>query len=312
MRTAVQIASTADQLANIASRLVAQESLRSDAIQRVKENTRLSDSAKKEELAKLGLEVLTALDAQVKILKADLDSASADWSNLGMVLRAAALPLGGTPAEAQVMAMLRDESAALENDPRALQSAMEAAALERDWMRVHALTLGRLDSNGRPLDRWRDVIPGLRFDCLDLPGQLAVMEALYRGEAAFLAAKAAMSHATGQSDITTTSLIANLPAKLAKAKWDREARVMLTPAEALQRAEDERLTPGDRYERLPDEGGLMVIFDNANGVSRFVDAKTGPAYMAKLNALTRIPTPADGLPLVAPVTADPGTVPEAK
>ncbi len=107
----------------------------------------------------------------------------------------------------------------------------------------------------------------------------------------------------------TSEELARYSGKLAKAKWDREARVLLTPAEALQRAEDERLAPGDRYERLPDENGLMVIFDNANGVSRFVDLKTGPAYLAKLNALTRIPTPAEGLPLTEPVTADPGTVP---
>ena len=95
MRTASQVSSIADQLQTQAGRLVAQESLRADAIARVKENKRLSDFAKKEELAKVsGLEVLSALRAQVQILKADLDAAAKDWANLGQVLRAAALPAG--------------------------------------------------------------------------------------------------------------------------------------------------------------------------------------------------------------------------
>ena len=153
MKDAATISNIADQLKNVSDRLIQQEYLRNEAITKIKENSRLSESAKKEELAKLGLEVLTALNAQVKILKADLDAAKANWDDLGQVLRAAALPLGGTPEEAQVMGMLRDEAAALEADPSAFQSALEAAALDKNWPRVYALALGRLDRVRDPAER---------------------------------------------------------------------------------------------------------------------------------------------------------------
>ncbi|WP_243286039.1 hypothetical protein [Geothrix terrae] len=310
MKTAAQIASLADQLKQVSDRLVNQEFVQNEAITKVKENTRLSDVGKKEALAKVsGLEVLTTLNAQVQILKADLDAAQKDWDNLGQVLRAAALPMGVTPESAATFSLLRDEASALESDPNAFQIALEDAALTKDWARLYAMVLGRMDENGMPLDSWRGVIRGIRLDCCDLPGQLTVMDALYRGKAAYLAATAAWQHATAQSNTTTVCIASNLASNYAKAKYDREARTLLTPSEALQRAEDERSNPKDRYERLPDEGGLFAIFDRANGVTRFVDQKTGPAYLAKLNALTHIPTPADGLPQAAPVTADDGVVP---
>ena len=313
MKGSVQIASITDQLQVLATRLVGQESMRADAILRVKENKRLSDSAKQEELAKVsGLEVLTALRAQILILKADLDAASKDWANLGMVLRLAALPMGATPAAAATMGLLRDEALALENDPRALQSAMEAAALEKDWPRVYSLALGRLDENGTPLRQWRDAIngiQGLRFDCLDLPSQEAVMEAIYKGETAALQAEQAWQHAVGQSSMTTAVLILNGSAKLEQARFARQNRMLMTPAEALKRAEDERVSPGDRYTRIGDEGGLYAIFDHSNGITRFLDQKSGPAYLKKLNDLTRIPSPAEGLAFTSPVNSDPGTIP---
>ena len=321
MKTAAQVQSIANQLVSQSISLVHQEGLRFDAIKRVKDNTRISETVRAEELAKVnGLEVLKALRAQCLILKADLDASSKDWSNTGQVLRNAALPLGGSPSEAVVMGMLRDEAAALEADPEALQSAMQDAALEKNWTRVYSLTLGRLDQDGRPLGPWKGGIPGLRFDCLDLPGQLTVLEALSRGEGATLNAEAAWEHATGQSGATTASLLANLPAKLAKAQFEREARMMLTPAEALAKAEAERTDHSDRFQRVGDESGLFCIFDSLTGVTRFESLSTGAAHMAKLNALTRIPTPAEELPLVSPITpgmeptgepsaAEPGSVP---
>lgn len=311
MKNAAQISAIADQLKAVSDRLVQAEFLRSEGITKIKENTRLSDSAKQEELAKVsGLEVLTALRAQVKILAADLETAKGDWDKLSTVLRAAALPLGGTPAESQVFSMLRDEAQALENDPKALQAALEAAAVTKDWPRLYALCLGRCDENGRPLDRWKGVIQGIRLDCCDLPGQLAVMEAVFRGQDAILRAEAAWSHATGQRGTTTQALLSNLPARLAEAKYARQNRMMLTPAEALQRDEDARTDTRDRYEAIGDQGSLFAFFDNATGQTRFVDQKTGPAYMAELNALTRIPKVSDVLAETGPINdeVNPGQV----
>lgn len=322
MKTAASISSLADQLETQAGRLVAQESMRADAIARVKENKRLSDFAKKEELSKVtGLEVLSALRAQVHILKADLDAASKDWANLSQVLRAAAFPGGVTPDAAAVMGLLRDEASSLESDPTALQNALESAALAKDWPRVHSLVLGRLDENGTPLSAWKGVISGLRLDCLDLPGQESVMESLYRGETAALQAEAAWSHAIGQSSLTTVALLSNAPDKLARAKFDRQARVLMTPAEALKKAEDERVSPGDRYVKLETpNAGCYTIFDTLTGDTRTVGTKEGPAYLKQLNDLTHIaptsvllpdPTPVEPRPTMtgAPAIPEPGTVP---
>ena len=311
MKTAAQISNLADQLRTISTRLVGQEALRADAIARIKNDTRLSDSAKQEELIRVsGLEVLTALRAQINILKSDLDAGAKEWANLGMVLRAAALPMGATPTDAATMGLLRDEAGALENDPAALQAALEDAAVGKDWSRLYSLALGRLDENGTPLGNFQGVIRGIRLDCCDLPGQLLVMESLCAGEVACLQANAAWQHATAQSGLTTVALLANAPAKLAKAKFDRSQRLLMTPAEALAKKENERAEPGDRYVMVESpNASVYCIFDNFDGTTRMVDAESGPAYMAKLNALNRIPSVASSLAMASPVDSDPGTIP---
>ena len=132
----------------------------------------------------------------------------------------------------------------------------------------------------------------------------------YYPGAAALQAEAAWQHAVGQSGMTTVALLANFPAKFEKAKFDREARMMLTPAEALAKREAERTDPQDRYVRVGDESGLFAIFDRLTGQTRFEDLRTGAQHLAQLNKLTRIPTPDALMPLPIPVTDDPGHVPD--
>ena len=159
-------------------------------------------------------------------------------------------------------------------DPSAFQSALEAAALDKNWPRVYAVPWVDWTEDETPLKGCDVVLNGLRFDCLDSPGELAVMEALYRGEAAFLAACAAW-------DLRLVlrygnNLVRNLPAKLEKARQDRQGRGPDDARRSLKRAEDERLTPGDPYVALEfptrDYSGSSILFR----ASRYVDQANWP------------------------------------
>ncbi len=311
MRDVGQVRNLSTQIGAVASRLQAIEYVRTGQVKTIKEAVGRTEEWKRDELAKVGgLPEIKALWAQVGILKADLEAAAKDWDNLAGVLRLAALPKGVTPEAASTMALLRDEAMALENDPSALQAALVDAAITKDWPRLHSLALGRLDENGTPLSAFRGVIQGLRLESVDLPGQEGVEADLHTAYVAGLNAQEAWERATvGKSGMTTQLLQMNAAAKFEKARFDRQSRMMRSPAEALKRAEDTRVSPGDRYTEIPSSGGCMAIFDNTDGSVRTVDARTGPAYMARLNSLTRIPPTSVLLPDVTPVLADVAVIP---
>ena len=312
MKDSGQVRTLATQIGSVAQRMQAVEFTRTAQIAMVKEAPGRTEVWKNEELAKIpGLEEIKALWAQIGILKADIEAAAKDWDNLAGVLRLAAFPCGVTPEAAAIMALLRDEALALENDPVALQIALETAAYEKDWPRLYSLALGRLDEFGSPLSTWRGVLRGLRFDSCDLPGQEGVMEDLHSSHISFVNASEAWEKSThGSTSMTTLCLQTNAAGKLAQARWERQARMMRTPAEALQRAEDERTAPGARYEHVGEVGMLYAIFDHVSGSTRFEDFKVGPSVLARLNALTHIPSPASLLPDQTPAGVDVVTIPE--
>lgn len=285
MRTAGQIADLTSQLVAVSNKLKTASYLRVQKIAAIKATPGRTQDWIQAELAKVGgVEVERALFEQARILNADLDTERTAWANLGQVLRLAALPAGVTPSSAAVMGGLREEAEALAADPASLQAALLDAAQVQDWPRLYALALGRLDANGNPLPDWQGKIRGVRFDSLDLPGQESTMESFYRARVAWLEADLAWSDAKGEArNYTNAMLLTRAGADYAEATAARKARLLVSPVEALRRAELERTNPGDRFQRVEAPEGSFAIFDTLSGGTRFVSPEQGPQYLHDLN-----------------------------
>ncbi len=285
MRTAGQIADLSAQLVATSNKLKTASYLRVQKIAAIKASEGRTMDWIQLELTKIGgIEVERALYEQARILNTDLDGERAAWGNLGMVLRLAAMPNGTTPAAATVLGALREEAEALEGDPATLQSQTMDAATGQDWVRLYALTLGRLDADGTPLGRWKGVLRGVPFAALDLPGQEAVMEAFYRARVAWLEAELAFSDAKGEArNYTTAMLLTRAPGDYQEALAARRAALLVTPSEALKRAELERTNPGDRFVKIEAQPGVFAIFDNLIGAIRYIGEAEGPDYLFRLN-----------------------------
>ena len=285
MRTAGQIADLSALLVDTSRRLVSAVKARQDSITAIKESHGRTMDWIAAELAKVGgMEVITALHAQVEIHQADLKPEIEAWDSPGQVLRLAAMPAGATPERAAVLALLREEAAALEADPAALQAAMVDAATTKDWTRVYSLALGRLDANGSPLPAWDGKIAGVRFDSLDLPGQESALDSFYRAKVAFLEADLAWSDAKGEArNYTNEMLLLRASSDYERAKFDRQERLRRTPAEALAAAEAERTEPSARFRHIEGQPGSYAIFDSLTGGTRIVGPAEGPTYLAQLN-----------------------------
>ncbi|WP_291271867.1 hypothetical protein [Geothrix sp.] len=289
MRTAGQIQDLSTRLVSTSSRLVSEVQARVDKIAAIKNAEGRTMDWITDELAKVGgFPAIQALHAQVEILQSDLKLEEEAWSNLGQVLRLAAMPDGATQERAAVLSLLREEAEALEADPSALQAALEDAAVGKDWERLYALSLGRLDANGSPLPAWTDKIRGIRFDALDLTGQESTMESFYRAKVAYLEADLAFSDAKGEArNYTNEMLLIRAAGDYERAKFDRRERLLRTPAAALAAAEAERTEPSARFQRIEAQPGSYGIFDTLTGSARFVGIEEGPAYLAQLNDPTQ-------------------------
>lgn len=290
MRTAGRIADVSSRLVSISGRLVSEVKVRQDKIAAIKGATGRTMDWITAELAKVdGFPAIQALYAQVEILQADLKPEIDAWNNLGQVLRLAAMPEGATPERAAVIQLLRAEAEALEADPDALQAALEDAATAKDWERLYALSLGRLDANGSPLPAWVGKLRGLRFDSLDLPGQEIALEAFYRARVAWLEADLAFSDAKGEArNYTNEMLLVRASSDYERARYERRERLSKTQAEALEAAELARTSPDARFVQIEAQPGQFAIFDNLSGTTRIVDPEGGPAYLRRLNDPTSV------------------------
>jgi len=285
MRTAGQLQDLSSRLVSLSQSLVSHEYVRAEGIARIKASEGRTQDWIAAELAKYAdISAIRALKAQVDILEADIQPEREAWENPAAVLRLAAMPQGATSDAAAVQGLLQAEAKALEADPAALQRAIMDAATSKDWPRLFALSLGRLDSNGSPLPAFKDSLQGIRFDCLDLPGQESAMESLHAARVATLDAGLAWSRAKGEAEnYTHRSLLTRAAADHERAKRDRRARLMLTPGEALKRAALEAVEPSSRYTKLPSQPGQYGIYDTLTGNSRIVDEASGPALLHSLN-----------------------------
>ncbi len=285
MRTAGQIQDISNRLVSLSQSLVSHAYVRAERIEAIRSDPSRSEEWKNQEFEKVqSLAEIQALHAQVQILKADLEPEIAAWENPSQVLRLAALPSGVTSDAASVQALLQAEAVALESDPLQLQAAILDAANSKDWSRLYALTLGRLDSMGNPLKAFQGRIQGIRLDCLDLPGQESALESFYRARVGWMEAEEAFAKAKGEAgNYTTQHLLIRAGADYEKAKHERRARIQLTPSEALERAEQERTEPAARYRKIDAPKGCYCIFDALSGSTHTVGEEEGPAYLHRLN-----------------------------
>ena len=285
MRTAGALQDLSSRIVSLSQSLVSHEYVRAEGIARIKASEGRTQDWIAAELAKYAdLSAIQALKAQVDILGADIAPEREAWENPAAVLRLAAMPQGATSDAAAVQSLLQAEAKALESDPRQLQAAILDAATSMDWPRLYALTLGRVDSLGSPLEQWRDRISGIQLNCLDLPGVESAMESLHAARVAILEADLAWSRAKGEPEnYTHRSLLTRAAADHERAKRDRRTRLMLTPGEALKRAALEAVEPSARFTKLDTAPGIYGIFDSLTGNSRFVDVEGGPALLHRLN-----------------------------